>query len=428
MKLSMGVLTITTIIMMMIMCTSVHSLDIRAPDEDDLLVPPKHSTHPADSPDVVNKITDEAIDYKTSTTLTSTSQKKADTFLHAASGTDNCFYSHLDKCGSCVLDNGCGFCAEGGPHVHGRCMAGTKKGPKKYTGCKVWHYTVCTLHVKGPEYVPAPPPKRKVIIPKPLITTPNKPVELLPMNETKLSPWRVKRDEEETKPTTSTKTPAKKIKQVIIPKTISTPKQKISRPHVKLDFKMTDYIKTIAMEEKKIHADLEHEKEVAIDNSKPEGHDDKADEGMEELKNEIYSDEKRSVRERRKKLEEDWKRQWMTKQKLSIEHQTNNDINDERSALKSVWENAPSQIPPEAMVEPGTSWKNVQNKTKVLNKLHYKRGFITNKKYMNIHGPNWQDSNNVDHLHLGLGITGINGKELMKKMAEKKKKSLRRRL
>ena len=80
------------------------------------------------------------------------------------------------------------------------------------------------------------------------------------------------------------------------------------------------------------------------------------------------------------------------------------------------------------MVEPGTSWKNVQNKTKVLNKLHYKRGFITNKKYMNIHGPNWQDSNNVDHLHLGLGITGINGKELMKKMAEKKKKSLRRRL
>ena len=35
MKLSMGVLTITTIIMMMIMCTSVHSLDIRAPDEDD---------------------------------------------------------------------------------------------------------------------------------------------------------------------------------------------------------------------------------------------------------------------------------------------------------------------------------------------------------------------------------------------------------
>ena len=70
----------------------------------------------------------------------------------------------------------------------------------------------------------------------------------------------------------------------------------------------------------------------------------------------------------------------MIKQKLSIEYQNSNDIKNERHALKSVWEDAPSQIPPEAFVQPGKAWAQVKNKGKVLNKLHYKRGFISNKR------------------------------------------------
>ena len=164
-------------------CAALHAAAAAQPGYD--LVPPRHDG-PAKSPLTINEKTDEGM----------AAAERPEDHSMVNSPTDFCFYNHLNKCGSCVMDAGCGFCSEGPPSVKGRCMTGSKKGPTKYAGCKKWHYTVCALHSKPPAYVPAPPPAPKAIVEKPLVAEKKVQVLELPTNATKLTPWKVEQEVE----------------------------------------------------------------------------------------------------------------------------------------------------------------------------------------------------------------------------------------
>ena len=380
------------------------------------LVPSRHDG-PANSPLNINEKTDEAI---------AASERPEDHSM-VNSPTDFCFYNHLNKCGSCVMDAGCGFCSDGPPSVKGRCMAGSKRGPTKYAGCKQWHYTVCTLHTKSPPYVAAPPPAPKATVEKPLVAEPKVQVKELPTNATHLTPWRV---EQEVEPPVVPKKKSGKKPSPPAVKAPAPPKREAPKPaSEKINFHMNDFVKEMASHEADLHKELEHEKDVKLEQEGVEGHDDKPDEGMEEMKSEIYGAEKRSLRQRRKKLEEDWKRQWMIKQKLSIMHQTKADVSNERKALKDVWKNLPSELPPEALVQPGKTWASLKNKAKALGDVHDSRGFLPNKDYLERHGPHWQHGSNINKIHLGLGLTGGSGRSEPRLPSSRPRfKSLRQRL
>ena len=164
-------------------CAALHAAAAAQPGYD--LVPPRHDG-PSKSPLTINEKTDEGI----------AAGERPEDHSMVNSPTDFCFYNHLNKCGSCVMDAGCGFCSDGPPSVKGRCMTGSKKGPTKYAGCKKWHYTVCALHSKPPAYVPAPPPAPKAIVEKPLVAEKKVQVKELPTNATKLTPWKVEQEVE----------------------------------------------------------------------------------------------------------------------------------------------------------------------------------------------------------------------------------------
>ena len=119
----------------------------------------------------------------------------------------------------------------------------------------------------------------------------------------------------------------------------------------------------------------------------------------------------------------------MIKQKLSILHQTKVDVSNERKALKDVWKDLPSQLPPEALVQPGKTWANLKNKAQVLGEVHDSRGFLPNKDYLDKHGPHWQHGSNINKIHLGLGLTGGNGRSEPRLPSSRPRfKSLRQRL
>ena len=396
-------------------CAALHAAAAAQPGYD--LVPPRHDG-PSKSPLTINEKTDEGI----------AAGERPEDHSMVNSPTDFCFYNHLNKCGSCVMDAGCGFCSDGPPSVKGRCMTGSKKGPTKYAGCKKWHYTVCALHSKPPAYVPAPPPAPKAIVEKPLVAEKKVQVKELPTNATKLTPWKVEQEVEA--PVVHKKNKVGKKPSPSPVKAPATPKREAPKPvFEKINFQMNDFVKDIASQEADLHKELEHEKDVKLEQEAAEGHDDKADEGIEEIKSEIYGEEKRSLRQRRKKLEEDWKRQWMIKQKLSILHQTKVDVSSERKALKDVWKDLPSQLPPEALVQPGKTWANLKNKVQVLGEVHDSRGFLPNKDYLDKHGPHWQHGSNINKIHLGLGLTGGNGRSEPRLPSSRPRfKSLRQRL
>ena len=307
---------------------------------------------------------------------------------------DPCFYDHLGSCSPCVLAEGCGFCADGHPAVKGKCISGDQKGPFLHRGCSKWLFKVCKIPKETPPYVPAVVEKPK---PAPAVVPPRVavPVKVTQSNKTKLSPWNVK--PEVVKPTGGSR---KEKKSKANP---AEPRKKA--PKVP-GFDMKKYINNIVEEEKDTRKGLEVEQVDALrPASKPEEEreNEGADEGVEEVKEQIRGEEVRTVRERKRVLEEAWKRDIQKKTAHSIGVQEHAEIKSERAILEET-SGVVGALPAEAGVVGKGAWptKTKGEKEAALSDLHNTRGFIKSANYLKIFShPNRLQST----VHLGTPTT-----------------------
>lgn len=186
------------------------------------------------------------------------------------------------------------------------------------------------------------------------------PVKLTPTKRPKLAPWNVKPESNKT---------AKVTRKENARKGARPHQRKKKAPHVE-GFNMKNYINDIVAEEKKTRKSLEAEKEESLAPAKTETEEKEnegADEGMEEMKEQIRGEEIRTIRERKRLLEESWKRDNQRKTAQSIRVQERSEIVGERHMLKETG-GVVGPLPDEATVVGKGEWakKNKDEKASEL--------------------------------------------------------------
>ena len=313
-----------------------------------------------------------------------------------AGGSDPCFYNNLNQCDSCVLQEGCGYCADGPASVKGKCMSGTTKGPLLHRGCSAWLYRVCKVPKVTPPYIPPSVPVQ-VHEPHVLPKEEHVPVVVLPTNKTNLAPWKAPTEPEEPK------RPNIRMPQHTNPTHVET-STKAPPPPVE-GFNMSLFVQDLLSKEAAEQRELESEKNeldaASLRRAQAGKEAEVGDEGMDDYRSTVFGMERRDIRERKKKLEEVWKQDNMRKLKRSLEVQERKELQDMRAEVKELNYSSP----PEAAVKGrGTFVKAGSREQRAnLEMLHNNRGFILPEHHLEVNS-HWQLEQ--EHAHLGSDHSG----------------------